>query len=78
MYPLCEDFKDPIVEFIRSLRRSGFHIEENGLSTQIFGPYDKMMEFLQGSIYRSMQKEKNCVFVMKIVSEDRKEHHPDY
>ena len=53
-------------------------MEENGMSTQVFGPYHKLMEFLQGSIYSSMQKEKNCVFVMKIVSGDRKEHDPDY
>lgn len=78
MYPLNEEFQPPIIDFIRTLRRSGFHVEENGMSTQVFGPYHKLMEFLQGSIYSSMQKEKNCVFVMKIVSGDRKEHDPDY
>ena len=78
MYPLSEDFQPPIIEFIRSLRRSGFHVEENGLSTQVFGPYKELMEFLSGSIYHSLQQEKNCVFVMKIVSGDRKEHDPDY
>jgi len=78
MYPLSEDFKAPIIEFIRSLRRSGFHIEENGLSTQIFGPYHELMDFLKGSMFQALQNEHDCVFVMKIVSDDRKKHDPDY
>ncbi|MDZ7614255.1 MAG: hypothetical protein U5K51_11560 [Flavobacteriaceae bacterium] len=37
MYPLHADYEKPIKDFIRKLRSSPFAIEENGLSTQIFG-----------------------------------------
>lgn len=78
MYPLHKDFEEPIINFIKSLRASGFHIEENGLSTQIFGEYTEVMDFVNKNIHSSLLDEKNCVFVLKIVTDDRSNHAADY
>ena len=86
MYPLKEDFESTIIEFIKRLRNSPFKMEENGLSTQIHGPYSDVMDFLK-EIYRIGLKEnmheafldrKNCVFVLKIVNGDHLGHEPAY
>jgi len=78
MYPLHEDFEAPVKSFIKALRDSEFHVEENGLSTQIFGPYQEVMAFVNSNIHNALLDEKNCVFVLKIVTEDRSHHAPDY
>ena len=78
MYPLHKDFEEPIIAFIKALRTSSFHIEENGLSTQIFGPYQEVMSFVNSNIHNSLLNEKNCVFILKIVTDDRSHHAPDY
>lgn len=78
MYPLNEAFEQPIVEFIKALRKSGFKVEENGLSTQVFGPYDKVMDFLKDQMYETLLEEEHCVFVMKVVSGDRRNHAAAY
>ncbi len=78
MYPLHEDFEQPVKDFIKALRNSGFYVEENGLSTQIFGPYVEVMSFVNKAIQGALLNEKNCVFTLKIVTEDRSRHEPDY
>ena len=78
MYPLHQDFETPIKEFIKILRNSNFHTEENGLSTQIFGEYLEIMKFLNKNIHDALLNEKNCVFILKIVTEDRSYHEPNY
>lgn len=78
MYPLHKDFETPIIEFIKRLRESDFHVEENGLSTQIFGPFQEVMAFVNGNIHSSLLDEKNCVFILKIVTDDRSHHAPNY
>ncbi len=78
MYPLHKEFEKPIIEFIQLLRKSEFHTEENGLSTQIFGDYLGIMEFLKLNIHETLLQEKNCVFILKIVTDNRSKHDPDY
>ncbi len=78
MYPLHENFEQPVIEFIKILRDSSFHVEENGLSTQIFGPYKEVMAFVNSNIHSSLLNERNCVFILKIVTDDRSHHAPDY
>jgi uncharacterized protein YqgV (UPF0045/DUF77 family) len=78
MYPLHKEFEKPIIEFIKLLRESEFDIEENGLSTQVFGEYSDIMEFLNLNIQKTLLNEKNCVFVLKIVTDDRSKHDPIY
>lgn len=78
MYPLREGFEETIIDFIRRLRESQFRVEENGLSTQVFGPYEEVMDLLKKEIHSALLDEENCVFVMKIVTGDRREHEPTY
>lgn len=78
MYPLHKDFEEPVKSFIKALRNSSYHVEENGLSTQIFGPFEEVMTFVNSNIHKALLNEKNCVFVMKIVTDDRSHHAPDY
>lgn len=78
MYPLINEFEKPIIEFIKVLRESEFHTEENGLSTQVFGEYVDVMEFLKLNIHKALLNKKNCVFMLKIVTDDRSNHDPNY
>lgn len=78
MYPLHKDFEKPIIEFIKKLRASEFEVEENGLSTQIFGEYLEVMSFVNTNIHEALLQEENCVFMLKIVTEDRSKHDPNY
>lgn len=78
MYPLHKDFEEPIIDFIKILRNSKFHVEENGLSTQIFGKYLEVMDFINLNIHQTLLNEKNCVFILKIVTDDRSKHEPVY
>ncbi len=78
MYPLHKDFERPIIDFIKKLRNSKFHVEENGLSTQIFGKYLEVMDFINSNIHQTLLNEKNCVFILKIVTDDRSKHEPVY
>ena len=78
MYPLREGFESIIIEFIKQLRNSSFKMEENGLSTQIHGPYFEVMDFLKDNMHEALQDDKNCVFVLKIVNGDHLGHEPTY
>ena len=78
MYPLREGFESIIIEFIKRVRKSPFQVEENGLSTQIHGPYEEVMDFLKENIHEALRNEENCVFVMKIVNGDHLGHEPSY
>ncbi len=78
MYPLINEFEKPIIEFIKVLRESEFHTEENGLSTQVFGEYVDVMDFLKLNIHKALLNKKNCVFMLKIVTDDRSNHDPNY
>ena len=78
MYPLHKDFEGVIIDFIKKLRSSPFRLEENGLSTQIYGPYEGVMDFLKENIHQALMDEENCVFVMKIVTGDHLGHEPTY
>ncbi|MDH3323847.1 MAG: thiamine-binding protein [Flavobacteriaceae bacterium] len=78
MYPLQKDFEKPIKDFIKILRASKFHTEENGLSTQIYGEYLEVTAFINSNIHEALLKQENCVFIMKIVTDDRSDHEPDY
>lgn len=78
MYPLKESFEQPIVEFIKALRASGLTVEENGLSTQLFGPYDQVMDLLKDRMHETLLDQEHCVFTLKVVSGDRSNHAAAY
>ncbi len=76
LYPLHEDFEKPIKDFIRKLRASGFSIIETPLSTQVYGDFTKIMEWLTENLDETLQQEDHCVVTIKIVKGNRKNYKP--
>lgn len=69
-YPLTPEFVTPILDFIHRLRsHASIKSVTNGMSTQVFGEYDEVMEVLTNEIKQSFELP-HSVFVMKIVNAD--------
>lgn len=73
LYPIKNEYREPILDFIQELKNSEFTVIENSLSTQIFGDYDKLMPFLNSKIKDVFFDDNLYVFVLKIVKGDRSE-----
>ncbi len=76
--PLQDDFEAPIKKFIKDLRSSGFTVLENPLSTQVYGDYDKLMEFLTEEIKETFQNLDHVLMTMKIVKSNRSDYAADF
>lgn len=76
MSPLQADYEQHIIEFIKKLRDSEFTVLENPLSTQIYGDYYAVMEFLTKAIGKSMEETGVVLFYMKLVKSDRSDYEP--
>ncbi len=69
MYPLQKQYKEDIKTFIRALQaREELHVEPNGISTQVFGPYDAIISIMQSEMKAELEKKQGLVFVMKLTS----------
>jgi uncharacterized protein YqgV (UPF0045/DUF77 family) len=69
-YPLNQEFVPPIREFIDRINTyQGLKAITNGMSTQIFGEYDIVMEALTKEIRQSFNNP-HSVFVMKVINAD--------
>jgi len=65
-YPLQDNYKERVKNFIKKIRRhKNLHLESNGMSTQIFGQYDDIMNALTVDIRESLEEEQAMV-VLKI------------
>ncbi|MBV6417786.1 MAG: hypothetical protein CMLOHMNK_02550 [Steroidobacteraceae bacterium] len=68
LYPLDADFIPPIAGFIERVNRhAGVKVVTNSLSTQIFGPYDRVMALLQQELRPTFESGGKAVFVMKVI-----------
>ena len=68
MYPLTTDYKSAISNFIKRLRKHPFiTIETNGISTQVFGDYKRVMNAINTEIKNTFTKEGKVVFNMKVI-----------
>ena len=76
--PLQDNFEPPIIEFIKSLRESGFYTIENPLSTQVYGPYDKLMPVLNKHMKTALESVEHGLMLMKIVKTNRKDYEPHF
>jgi len=54
MYPLTEDHLPVINAFLREMHASGLEVVTNGMSTQVFGPYDRVMEVTTNALRNGM------------------------
>ena len=78
LLPLQNDFEPVIIHFIQQLRKSGFTVMENPLSTQIYGDYDDLMPYLTREIKATFEQQENVVLNMKIVKSDRSNYERNY
>lgn len=76
--PLQDDFEAPIKKFIKTLRSSGFTVMENPLSTQIYGDYDKIMEFLTEEVKEIFLSTDHVLMTMKLVKGNRSQYAADF
>lgn len=69
MYPLNQHYVDPIISFIRKLRNhQEIIVETNGMSTQIFGEYDTIMDAINKEMKSVFLENEKVVFNLKIVN----------
>ena len=74
MYPLDKDYIKPIISFIQNLRKyPNILIETNGMSTQIFGDYDRLMNIVSQEMRKSFISKEKVVLNLKIVNGDLQE-----
>lgn len=76
--PLQDDFEAPIKAFIKRLRSSGLTVMENPLGTQVYGEYDKVMEFLTEEVKEAFQASEHVLLTMKIVKGNRSDYAADF
>jgi uncharacterized protein YqgV (UPF0045/DUF77 family) len=68
MYPLAENYRPPIQSLIDRLNTyPELRVLTNALSTQIFGPLERVMAILAAEIERSAGAGPQLVFVMKVL-----------
>ena len=69
MYPLNTDYKPAIIAFIKQLRKYPFiTIETNGISTQIFGDYKRVMKAINTEMKNTFIEEGKVVFNIKVMN----------
>ena len=69
MYPVNNNYKPAIIDFIKRLRKHPFiSIETNGMSTQVFGDYNRVMKAINSEIKNTFTKEGKVVFNMKVIN----------
>jgi uncharacterized protein YqgV (UPF0045/DUF77 family) len=68
MYPLVEDYKPVINDFLKRLNSRGLKTVTNGMSTQIFGEYDEVMNTLNESLKPSFEGDTKISVSIKILN----------
>jgi uncharacterized protein YqgV (UPF0045/DUF77 family) len=70
LYPLKEEFKTPIKDFIKKVEESGFKLKKNNMSTSVYGEYSEVMQWLNDNMEATLLDDQNAVFVLKVVGGD--------
>lgn len=66
LYPLSDDYIQRVLDFLKTLNQhENIAVETNGLSTQIFGEYDDLMDILKMEIFKTLAAQ-DAIFVLKI------------
>jgi uncharacterized protein YqgV (UPF0045/DUF77 family) len=71
LYPLIDTYLPEIDLFIEKMRNSGLVVLENPLSTQLYGDYDVVMDFIKKEVKATFLNNEHCVFSMKFIHGDR-------
>jgi uncharacterized protein YqgV (UPF0045/DUF77 family) len=68
LYPLTSEFIPPIEDFIARLNRDRrFKVHTNSMSTQIFGPYEILLDALTREMRSTFERAGKAIFVMKVL-----------
>ncbi len=71
LYPLADDYLPAIQEFIERIQQHpDVAVTRGDLSTQLFGDYDEVMDFLKNEIRISWDKHGKGIFVIKFLLDD--------
>ncbi len=74
MYPLNENYKQPILTFIERLRgHDSLEVITNNLSTRIFGDFDTVMPIVQQAMKATFNDPNTIVMVMKVINKNLEE-----
>lgn len=66
MYPLSDDYIQRVLDFLNVLNQyKNITVETNGLSTQIFGEYEVLMDILKMEMFKVLIVQ-NAIFILKI------------
>lgn len=66
LYPLHQDYENRVLKFLAKINEyPDLIIETNGVSTQIFGDYLKIMEMLTTEMQEVLESQ-HAMFVMKL------------
>ena len=76
--PIQDDYEPIIIDFIKSLRQSGFTVLENPLSTHIYGDYDEVMQLLKKEAKLAFESMDRGLLHMKLVKSDRSAYEPHF
>ena len=78
MYALTDGYEQKVIDFIQRVKQNkNIRVEVNGLSTQLFGEYNLLMDVLKNEMQHDFENGK-AVFLLKIAgSELTKEKLPD-
>ena len=72
-YPLNEKYMGPIGDFIKRMNTyDELTIKTNGMSTQVFGEFEDVMQALTKEIKKSFELP-HSVFVLKVINADLEE-----
>ncbi len=66
MYALSNDYANRVIAFIQRVKQNkDIRVEVNGLSTQLFGDYDLLMQVLKKEMQHDLENG-SSVFLVKI------------
>jgi uncharacterized protein YqgV (UPF0045/DUF77 family) len=66
MYALSNDYAERVIAFIQRIKQNrNIRVEVNGLSTQLFGDYEVLMQLLKKEMQHDLESGKS-VFLLKI------------
>ena len=72
MYPLQDDYCQPIVDFIDRLDANpAVSVQRNSMSTHIYGDYRAVMDVLDAEILAVFEEIPSTMFVVKLIGKDR-------
>ena len=75
MYPLQDDYKPKIKDFLETLNgnTSDIEIRTSNMSTRLFGEFDAVNDVLNTSMKESMKRYGKIVFVCKYLQGDARQ-----